>query len=425
MAEYEGIDALLAALTDEPLPEGAGDDAEFAAEHRAAVADVALLREQLKLMGDTLAAESEHAERTERTERPERTERTEHAERTERTEHAERTERSADPGQVDPGRADSGDAGRSAQVDATHTDAIHVEPAHTDAADTAPERTGRPVLNGRVRHTAPVGRGSAAHDGAGEQRDTRAPVNGAGVAHRDTSGSPDGPEIPGGPDGEVGRGDPDGPSGRGTALRKAGTSGTATAPRRAGPPGRTGPAGRHRVRRYAAVAVGALAVATATTVLGGLVWLGQNGAGDADVSKAESSQADSKAGGSLDGGRAEYSPERHIACSKVLVEGTVRSITPTADDTVSVVLKVKHYYRPERSVADHPTIAVTLADSAREDLKVGMYTLVRVPVNPQERQDWETGWGVGDARKDILRALPGARGVPCPDGTEGGTEGGP
>ncbi|MEV7347190.1 hypothetical protein [Streptomyces sp. NPDC093544] len=55
MAEYEGVDALLAAITDEPLPEGAQDDAEFMAEHGSALADVALLREQLTLIGDALA----------------------------------------------------------------------------------------------------------------------------------------------------------------------------------------------------------------------------------------------------------------------------------------------------------------------------------------------------------------------------------
>ena len=58
MAEHENsaaLDALLAAITDEPLPEGAHDDPEFATEHRAAVADVALLREQLTLLGDALA----------------------------------------------------------------------------------------------------------------------------------------------------------------------------------------------------------------------------------------------------------------------------------------------------------------------------------------------------------------------------------
>ncbi|MCX5557731.1 hypothetical protein [Streptomyces sp. NBC_00038] len=55
MAEYQGVDALLAAITDETLPEGAQDDAEFMAEHGSALADVALLREQLTLIGDALA----------------------------------------------------------------------------------------------------------------------------------------------------------------------------------------------------------------------------------------------------------------------------------------------------------------------------------------------------------------------------------
>ncbi|MDG9712541.1 hypothetical protein [Streptomyces sp. DH10] len=57
-AEYDGVDALMAALTDDPLPEGARQDASFMAAHRAATADVALLREQLLLMGDTLAHET-------------------------------------------------------------------------------------------------------------------------------------------------------------------------------------------------------------------------------------------------------------------------------------------------------------------------------------------------------------------------------
>ncbi|MFJ8020170.1 hypothetical protein [Streptomyces sp. NPDC096311] len=61
MAEYEGVDALLAAITDEALPEGAGDDPEFMAEHRKAVADVALLREQLAVIGDALTDPVEEA----------------------------------------------------------------------------------------------------------------------------------------------------------------------------------------------------------------------------------------------------------------------------------------------------------------------------------------------------------------------------
>jgi hypothetical protein len=52
-AEHErnsGADALMAAITGEPLP-----DAALSEEHRAAVADVALLRRHLRVLGDALA----------------------------------------------------------------------------------------------------------------------------------------------------------------------------------------------------------------------------------------------------------------------------------------------------------------------------------------------------------------------------------
>lgn len=58
-AEHEGPagpDALMAALTDEPLPESAREDPAFLAAHRSAEADLALLREQLGVIGDALAA---------------------------------------------------------------------------------------------------------------------------------------------------------------------------------------------------------------------------------------------------------------------------------------------------------------------------------------------------------------------------------
>ncbi|MET8028428.1 hypothetical protein [Streptomyces avermitilis] len=61
MAEYESdageraVDALMAAITDEPLPTGAETDGPLMAEHRAALADVAVLREQLGIIGAALA----------------------------------------------------------------------------------------------------------------------------------------------------------------------------------------------------------------------------------------------------------------------------------------------------------------------------------------------------------------------------------
>lgn len=72
-AEYDGVDALMAALTDDPLPEGALTDADFMAEHWSAAADVALLREQLGLIGGALAAQERTEAESERVRKPVRT----------------------------------------------------------------------------------------------------------------------------------------------------------------------------------------------------------------------------------------------------------------------------------------------------------------------------------------------------------------
>jgi hypothetical protein len=51
----DGPDPLMAVITGEPLPDAARADAAFMAAHRSAEADVALLREQLGLLGQALA----------------------------------------------------------------------------------------------------------------------------------------------------------------------------------------------------------------------------------------------------------------------------------------------------------------------------------------------------------------------------------
>ncbi|MEH0555474.1 hypothetical protein [Streptomyces sp. B21-101] len=66
-AEHDGragLDALMAAIVDEPLPDGSQADDAFMAEHRSATADLALLREQLGVLADALTAQP--AARTER-----------------------------------------------------------------------------------------------------------------------------------------------------------------------------------------------------------------------------------------------------------------------------------------------------------------------------------------------------------------------
>ncbi|MFF9483578.1 hypothetical protein [Streptomyces sp. NPDC014676] len=57
-----GMDALMAVLLDEPLSARARQDPEVVAAHRAAVVDVAVLREQLALIGDALAGETADGE---------------------------------------------------------------------------------------------------------------------------------------------------------------------------------------------------------------------------------------------------------------------------------------------------------------------------------------------------------------------------
>ncbi|CAM5345339.1 hypothetical protein SHIRM173S_13369 [Streptomyces hirsutus] len=53
---YDGVDALMAAILDEPLPTAARRDPAFMAARDAAATDVAVLREQLGLIGEMLAA---------------------------------------------------------------------------------------------------------------------------------------------------------------------------------------------------------------------------------------------------------------------------------------------------------------------------------------------------------------------------------
>ncbi|WP_324783896.1 hypothetical protein [Streptomyces sp. H51] len=52
---HDGADALMAAITGEDPPDAARADAAFLADHRRAAADVTLLREQLRMIGEALA----------------------------------------------------------------------------------------------------------------------------------------------------------------------------------------------------------------------------------------------------------------------------------------------------------------------------------------------------------------------------------
>lgn len=59
--EYAGMDALMAAITGEPLPEEAREDAAYLSEHTSAEADVAVLKEQLTWLAEALTGEERTA----------------------------------------------------------------------------------------------------------------------------------------------------------------------------------------------------------------------------------------------------------------------------------------------------------------------------------------------------------------------------
>ncbi|MFZ3570530.1 hypothetical protein ACOKM5_26715 [Streptomyces sp. BH097] len=164
-----------------------------------------------------------------------------------------------------------------------------------------------------------------------------------------------------------------------------------------------------RRRRPVRWAFGGLVAACAVSVFGGLVWLGMSAPGGG----GDASSADDKAVAQDGGKSAASSQAMRIACSRVLVEGRVTSITPRADGDVRVVLKVERSYRPDRPARSHPTLTLTLDGTAERDLRRGTYTLIRVPAGPDDRQTWETGRAVTEARADILRALPESRDLHC------------
>lgn len=239
--EYDGVDALLAAITDEPLPEEARADAVFMAGHRAATADVALLREQLAIIGEALGAEP--------------------------------------------------------------------------AAEVRRVRQPRPV---RRRH-------------------------------------------PG--------------------LR--------------------------------ALALGAMAIVVAATMVAGLAWLvSLNGGGATSESGASKSDSDAAANKAAGDGGVPSDPELAVACSGLLVEGTVAQVRPEPDPRKRITLTVTRYYRPGRGPAQ---VTFILDGGAKPAPSKGQHVLVGVPSD----SDAATLWAVGDDRVAanrawIVKALPGSRHVTCP-----------
>ncbi|MEW2154387.1 hypothetical protein AB0950_03670 [Streptomyces sp. NPDC007189] len=283
--EYGGMDALMAAITGEPLPEEAHRDPAFLAEHRAAEADVAVLRDQLSRIAEALTGEP---------------------------------------------------------VEAAPEEQERVLTGEAEAA----LRPGEPVTHAR---SASLPRGGAR------------PVR--------TGRRPPRPARPGRPSGS---------------------------------------------RRALRVAFGALAGAGAFALVVGFGWMVTHSGGSDDSSSAAAgkSAGDARADVSGDDGRPS-DPVRALACSRLVVEGTVVKVEPQRQSPWSrITLKVIRSYKPAHGPAQ---VSFLLDGGARPAPRTGRHVLVQVDAGRRNA----SVWAVGDTRVAVNRAwiteaLPASRHTTCP-----------
>ncbi|MFH9083112.1 hypothetical protein [Streptomyces sp. NPDC017673] len=190
-----------------------------------------------------------------------------------------------------------------------------------------------------------------------------------------------------------------------------------TRPARPPRPGRAG-----GPRRALRIALGSLAGAAAFSLVLGFGWLvAEGGGGGADDKSGASSAAKGNAdatGKEAGAGGRPAAPERELACSRLVVEGTVARVERDEGGPGSrVTLTVARSYRPAHGPAE---VRFLLDAEARPAPRAGQHVLVRVG----RGERYASLWAVGDRRVAAERAwitdaLPGSRGLTCP--SDGGS----
>jgi len=167
-----------------------------------------------------------------------------------------------------------------------------------------------------------------------------------------------------------------------------------------------------------ALAFGTLATAVVATMITGLAWLvAHNGGMNADSSSSADQGAKTSSGSAPEGSGtpgALSDPELYVACSRLLVEGTVTEVKPGSDPRKRITLAVTRSYRPAHGPAD---VTVVLAAGAQPAPRQGQHVLVGVP----KGSDTATLWAVGDDAvatdsAAIVEALAGPGTTTCPTG---------
>ncbi|MFB7712212.1 hypothetical protein [Streptomyces sp. NPDC056105] len=162
-------------------------------------------------------------------------------------------------------------------------------------------------------------------------------------------------------------------------------------------------------RRRLAVAFGALAAASAATLLGGLVWLGADAPGSGADNKSAADQ-----GGAADTGKqgADVTPEGFVACSRLIVEGTVVRVEPVPGaERDTITLTATRYYKP----AEGPEkVTFRMDHDVDPRLKPGDRTLISIPKGEEYPDNWATKAEDRASLRDmVVDALPGSRALKC------------
>ncbi|MFI1676879.1 hypothetical protein [Streptomyces sp. NPDC020607] len=183
--------------------------------------------------------------------------------------------------------------------------------------------------------------------------------------------------------------------------------GTATAPERVVP--LRSPRGAAR-RRFTVV-LGAVAATVAAAMVGGLAWLAVDagqGAGDADKADTASGAKSRPSSGDAD---ADLSAEGFVACSRLIVEGTVTAVDPVPGGLQDrITVDVTRYLKPE---SGKPTVAFPMDRAVEPRLKKGDRVLVTIDEGAAEPANWAVGKERDRLRTMILKALPDSKKIRC------------
>ncbi|MFF3642404.1 hypothetical protein [Streptomyces sp. NPDC002564] len=205
---------------------------------------------------------------------------------------------------------------------------------------------------------------------------------------------------------------------------RLGTVGDALAagPRRAAPAVAPRPPRARARRGLLVVAGGAVAALAASALLGGLAWLAveggaeTGGGGDGSKGAASDGQRRETGEGSADAGgdSADLSPEGFVACSRLIVEGTVTAVDAVPGGLQDrVTLDVTRYLKPR---SGEGTVRFPMDRDVDPRLKTGDRVLITVTEGSAEPANWAVGKERDRLRTTILKALPAAEKIRCDRG---------